>query len=132
VVLLNPRSQNGTTGSDSQVRGLRCELETPTQSHMRKEPVMSKVRFIGLDVHANTIAVAIAEPSGEVRSVGVIRWATDLVPEFLWLAMLIDGTQPTNLSRIHRRCDSPRLGADPGVFEASNRRSSRLAATGWS
>ena len=37
-----------------------------------KEPVMSKVRFIGLDVHADTIAVAMAEPSGEVRSVGVI------------------------------------------------------------
>lgn len=33
---------------------------------------MSKVRFIGLDVHAATIAVAVAEPSGEVRSVGVI------------------------------------------------------------
>jgi transposase len=39
---------------------------------MRKEPVMSKVRCIGLDVHADTIAVAIAEPSGEVRSVGTI------------------------------------------------------------
>ena len=37
-----------------------------------KEPVMRKVRFIGLDVHADTIAVAIAEPSGDVRSVGVI------------------------------------------------------------
>ena len=33
---------------------------------------MRKVRFIGLDVHADTIAVAIAEPSGDVRSVGVI------------------------------------------------------------
>jgi transposase len=33
---------------------------------------MSKVRFIGLDVHADTIAVAIAEPNGEVRSLGVI------------------------------------------------------------
>jgi transposase len=33
---------------------------------------MSNVRFIGLDVHAETIAVAAAEPSGEVRSVGVI------------------------------------------------------------
>jgi transposase len=39
---------------------------------MRKEPVMSTVRFIGLDVHADTIAVAVAEPRGEVRSVGVI------------------------------------------------------------
>lgn len=33
---------------------------------------MSKVRFIGLDVHADTIAVAVAMPGGEVRSVGVI------------------------------------------------------------
>ena len=33
---------------------------------------MSNVRFIGLDVHAETIAVAAAEPAGEVRSVGVI------------------------------------------------------------
>src|SRR4051812_23261894 len=33
---------------------------------------MSNVRFIGLDVHAETIAVAVAEASGEVRSLGVI------------------------------------------------------------
>lgn len=33
---------------------------------------MSNVRFLGLDVHAETIAVAVAEPDGEVRSVGVI------------------------------------------------------------
>src|SRR3984885_9107801 len=33
---------------------------------------MSKIRFIGLDVHAETIAVAVAEPGGEVRSLGVI------------------------------------------------------------
>ena len=33
---------------------------------------MSNVRFIGLDVHAETIAVAVAEPAGEVRSLGVI------------------------------------------------------------
>ena len=33
---------------------------------------MSKVRFIGLDVHADTIAVAVAEPEGEVRSLGII------------------------------------------------------------
>jgi transposase len=34
---------------------------------------MKKVRFLGLDVHAETIAVAIAEPdNGEVRSLGVI------------------------------------------------------------
>jgi len=33
---------------------------------------MSKIRFIGLDVHAATIAVAVAEPNGEVRSLGGI------------------------------------------------------------
>src|SRR5688572_33469926 len=37
---------------------------------MRKEPVMQKVRWVGLDVHAESIAVAIAEPTGEVRSLG--------------------------------------------------------------
>jgi len=31
-----------------------------------------KVRFLGLDVHAETIAVAVAEPDGEVRSLGTI------------------------------------------------------------
>src|SRR4029450_1324534 len=40
---------------------------------MRKEPVMKKdIRFVGLDVHAETIAVAVAEPNGEVRSLGTI------------------------------------------------------------
>lgn len=33
---------------------------------------MKNVRFVGLDVHAQTIAVAVAEPGGEVRSLGTI------------------------------------------------------------
>ena len=33
---------------------------------------MSRIRFLGLDVHADTIAVAVAEPDGEVRSLGLI------------------------------------------------------------
>ncbi len=33
---------------------------------------MSKVIFVGLDVHAETIAVAVAETGGEVRSMGII------------------------------------------------------------
>jgi transposase len=33
---------------------------------------MSKILFVGLDVHADTIAVAVAEPGGEVRSLGTI------------------------------------------------------------
>jgi transposase len=31
-----------------------------------------KLRFLGLDVPAETIAVAVAEPDGEVRSLGTI------------------------------------------------------------
>ncbi len=33
---------------------------------------MSKIRFVGMDVHAETIAVAVAEPDGEIRSLGTI------------------------------------------------------------
>jgi transposase len=33
---------------------------------------MTKIRFVGLDVHAETIAVAVAEREGEVRSLGII------------------------------------------------------------
>ncbi len=33
---------------------------------------MMKVRFVGLDVHAETIAVAVAEPGEEVRALGMI------------------------------------------------------------
>jgi transposase len=34
---------------------------------------VKKIRFVGLDVHAETIAVAVAEPDGEVRSLRTIR-----------------------------------------------------------
>jgi len=33
---------------------------------------MKKQRFLGLDVHGETIAVAVAEPNGEARALGVI------------------------------------------------------------
>ena len=36
-----------------------------------------KLRFLGLDVHAETIAVAVAEPEGEVRSLGTIPRRVD-------------------------------------------------------
>jgi transposase len=39
----------------------------------------NKVRFLGLDVHAETIAVAIAEPDGEVRSLGTIANRADAI-----------------------------------------------------
>ena len=34
--------------------------------------MQEKLRFLGSDVHAETIAVAVAEPDGEVRSLGTI------------------------------------------------------------
>ena len=42
---------------------------------------MSKVRFLGLDVHADTIAAAIAEPNGEVRPLGYDPESPGVDPE---------------------------------------------------
>lgn len=44
---------------------------------------MKNVRFVGLDVHAQTIAVAVAEPGGEVRSLGVISNGPEVVRKLL-------------------------------------------------
>lgn len=33
---------------------------------------MKRIKFVGLDVHAETIAVAVAEQGGEVRPQGII------------------------------------------------------------
>jgi transposase len=32
-----------------------------------------KMRYVGLDVHAETIAAAVAEPDGSAREIGTIR-----------------------------------------------------------
>jgi len=42
-----------------------------------------KLRFLGLDVHAETIAVAVAEPDGEVRSLGTIANREDSIRKFV-------------------------------------------------
>jgi transposase len=42
-----------------------------------------KLRFLGLDVHAETIAVAVAEPDGEVRSLGTIANREDSIGKFI-------------------------------------------------
>jgi transposase len=44
---------------------------------------MSTVRFVGLDVHAETIAVGVAEPDGEVRSLGVIPNRPDSIQKLM-------------------------------------------------
>ncbi len=42
-----------------------------------------KLRFLGLDVHAETIAVAVAESDGEVRSLGTIANREDSIRKFI-------------------------------------------------
>lgn len=42
-----------------------------------------KLRFLGLDVHAETIAVAVAEANGEVRSLGTIANREESVRKFI-------------------------------------------------
>lgn len=42
-----------------------------------------KLRFLGLDVHAETIAVAVCESNGEVRSLGTIANREDSVRKFI-------------------------------------------------
>jgi hypothetical protein len=51
---------------------MRIGYEPRRRAAYEREPAMRNVRFVGLDVHAETIAVAIAEPNGEVRSLGTI------------------------------------------------------------
>jgi transposase len=40
---------------------------------------MKRIEFVGLDVHVETIAIAVAEQGGEVRSLGVIPNREDSV-----------------------------------------------------
>jgi len=42
-----------------------------------------KLRFLGLDVHAETIAVAVAEPDGEIRSLGTIANREDSIRKLI-------------------------------------------------
>src|SRR5207244_3443320 len=58
---------------DSQFVGYAVNrAETQRRATSERSRFMKRVRFIGLDVHAETIAVAAAESDGEVQSLGVI------------------------------------------------------------
>jgi hypothetical protein len=58
---------------DLQTVGYAADREEPWRRATYKwEPAMKNVRFVGLDVYAETMAVAVAEVDGQVRSLGVI------------------------------------------------------------
>ena len=78
----NSRSQDGTTGPES--RGVGYVSRNGTQSYTRKERIVKKlIRWVAMDVHAETIAVAAAESSREIRSLGVIRNRPDAVRQLV-------------------------------------------------
>jgi hypothetical protein len=58
-----------------------------------------KLRFLGLDVHAETIAVAVAEPNGEARSLGTIANREDSIRKFIRKL----GTRPNNCGPAMKR-----------------------------
>src|SRR5579864_8407752 len=63
------------------MRGLSCggANQTVAQSHKAWRAIMSSMKYVGLDVHKDSIAVAIAEGTAEVRFYGEIRGTVDAV-----------------------------------------------------
>jgi hypothetical protein len=58
---------------DSQSADYTLDRKEPRRrAAYEREPAMKKLGLVGLGIHAETIAVAVAESSGEVRFVGVI------------------------------------------------------------
>src|ERR1700720_3523759 len=54
-------------------RRLCCESEDKQyRATSERSRSMKRIKFVGLDVHADTIAVAVAEQEGEVRPLGII------------------------------------------------------------
>jgi hypothetical protein len=68
--------------------------------------MQEKLRFLGLDVHAETIAVAAAEPDGEVRSLGTIPNRAESIPQVDKEAMI-----PKEVCKISVRHNQAMLSA---------------------
>jgi hypothetical protein len=54
-----------------------------------------KLRFLGMDVHAETIATAIAEPDGDVRSLGTIPNRMESIRKLLKRLGPLEKTEPS-------------------------------------
>lgn len=65
---------------------------------------MSSIRFAGLDVHADTIAVAVAEPGEEVRTLSVIPNRPDCI------RLLVNRLGPAEHLRDHELADNQTRG----------------------
>lgn len=63
---------------------MRAVERNPTQSYMREEPVVkSAIHYVGLDVHKETIAVAICDEQGRATSLGTIPNQPDSVARLM-------------------------------------------------
>ncbi len=72
----------------AQGRGLRWQLESKSaQSRMREAGPMGNVRFVGLDVHKESIAVAVADGDGSAPQT-VTTVANDFALLMKWLRKL--------------------------------------------
>jgi transposase len=65
------------------IHGERLPNAGPKQPHQREPVMKGKLRFLGLDVHAETISVAVAEPDREVRSLGTIPNRTESIRKLI-------------------------------------------------
>ena len=52
-------------------------------NQMNSSPTILKIKYVGLDVHAETIAVAIADSSGALRSYGIVPAHTHSVDKLV-------------------------------------------------
>jgi hypothetical protein len=95
---------------------------------------MKSTRFVGLDVHADSIAVAVAEPTGEVRTVGTIpndpeavrKLVKKLGPPQAWRACYDAGPcgyalywQLTSVDAIKARLTERAFSAPPALRRSS-------------